>query len=182
MAIGRIRRRAELSEDPVQRKELNLQAGNLFLDKFNNQAEAIKSFESVLEDDDLNVEAITKLKDLYQRRRDWEKMLFVQQKELALIEDPVERKAQLLEVARTAGAKIKKPSVAIELWSQVIELDLSRPGAGAELFVRMQELRLPLVDFLVNNAGFGTSGFVAGATHVTKSLEATTLGFSYVES
>ncbi|MCA9653017.1 MAG: tetratricopeptide repeat protein [Myxococcales bacterium] len=121
--IGRIRRRAELSEDPVQRKELNLQAGNLFLDKFNNQAEAIKSFESVLEDDDLNVEAITKLKDLYQRRRDWEKMLFVQQKELALIEDPVERKAQLLEVARTAGAKIKKPSVAIELWSQVIELD-----------------------------------------------------------
>ena len=31
-------------------------------------------------------------------------------------------------------------------------------------------------------AGFGTSGFVPGATHVTKSFDATTQGFSYVES
>jgi tetratricopeptide (TPR) repeat protein len=121
--IGRIRRRAELTDDPQQRKELNLQAGNLFLDKFNNQAEAIKSYEQVLEDDDLNAEAITKLKDLYGRRRDWEKMIFVQQKELALIADPQERKEQLLEVARGAAAKIKKPAVVIGLWSQVIELD-----------------------------------------------------------
>src|SRR5690606_20132850 len=73
--IGRIRRRAELTEDPGQRQELNLQAGNLFLDKFNTQAEAIKSCESVLDDDEYNVEAIGKLKELYQRRRDWEKML-----------------------------------------------------------------------------------------------------------
>src|SRR5690606_15479419 len=62
-------------------------------------------------------------KELYARRRDWEKMLAVQQKELQLIEDPEERKAQLLEVARTAGTKIKKPSVSIELWTQVLDLD-----------------------------------------------------------
>jgi short-subunit dehydrogenase len=40
----------------------------------------------------------------------------------------------------------------------VIEQDLGRPGAGVELFAKMQELRLPHPDFLVNNAGFGTSG------------------------
>ncbi|MBV1862295.1 MAG: tetratricopeptide repeat protein, partial [Nannocystaceae bacterium] len=121
--IGRIRRRAELVQDMDARKDLHLQAGALFLDKFNNQAEAIKSYEAVLECDEYDPTAIGKLKELYQRRRDWEKMLAVQQKELALIEDPEERKAQLIEVARVAGQKIKKPAISIELWSQVLESD-----------------------------------------------------------
>ncbi len=121
--IGRIRRRAELVDDMEARKELHLQAGSLFLEKFNNQAEAIKSYESVLECDEYDPVAIGKLKELYQRRRDWEKMLAVQQKELALIEDPEERRAQLLEVARVAGQKIKKPAISIGLWSQVLEND-----------------------------------------------------------
>jgi len=121
--IGRLRRRAELTQDGRQRTELNLEAGRLFLDKFNNQAEAIKSFEAVLETDSYNAEAIAKLKDLYGRRRDWEKMVTIQQRELTLIEDPTERKAQLLEVARTAGTKIKKSSLSIELWNQLLEID-----------------------------------------------------------
>ena len=70
--IGRIRRRAELLEDPLEKKELHLQAGNLFLEKFNNQAEAIKSYEAVLECDEYDATAIGQLKELYQRRRDWE--------------------------------------------------------------------------------------------------------------
>lgn len=121
--IGRIRRRAELTEDLEQRKSLYLQAGNLFLEKFNNQAEAIKSYEAVLEVDEYEPTAIAILKDLYARRRDWEKMLLVQQKELALIQDPEERLRQLLDVARTAGTKIKKPSISIDLWTQVLQQD-----------------------------------------------------------
>jgi len=121
--IGRVRRRAELTEDPASRKELHLQAGHLFLDKFNNQAEAIKSFESVLEVDEYDPTAIAQLKDLYSRRRDWEKMLFVQQRELALLTDPQERLTQLIEIARSAANKIKKASVAIELWTSVLEQD-----------------------------------------------------------
>ncbi|MCB9569168.1 MAG: tetratricopeptide repeat protein [Myxococcales bacterium] len=121
--ISRIRRRAELTEDPVAQAALHLEAGNLFLDKFNNQAEAIKSFEAVLETDDNNADAIGKLKELYARRRDWEKMVGVQQKELALIADLEERKAQLLDIARTAVTKIKKNSLSIELWNQVLEME-----------------------------------------------------------
>ena len=90
-----------------------------------NQAEAIKSYEAVLEVDDLNSTAIGKLKELYGRRRDWEKMLAVQQKELSLIEDPAERQAQMLEVARTAGQKVKKPALSIQLWTAVLEGDPS---------------------------------------------------------
>ena len=136
--ISRIRRRAELHEDPIKKVELHLEAGNLFLDKFNNQAEAIKSFESALEIDEYNPEALAKLKDLYGRRRDWEKMIVVQQRELKLIADPVERQTQLLDVARTAGSKIKKPSIAIELWSAVLEGDPTNLEA-LEVLEGMQE-------------------------------------------
>lgn len=121
--IGRIRRRAELTDDMELRKNLHLEAGTLYLEAYNNQPEAIKSFEAALEVDEYDRTAITKLKELYGRRRDWEKMLNVQRKELALIEDPEERKAQLLEVARTAGAKIKRPSTSIELWTEVLSVD-----------------------------------------------------------
>jgi golgin subfamily B member 1 len=121
--IGRIRRRAELTQDPVGRTALQLEAGNLFLEKFNNQAEAIKSFEAVLEDDPLNGDALTKLEDLYGRRRDWEKMISVQQKRLQLLDDPSQQLEQLLEVARNAAAKVKKNALSIELWSAVRDLD-----------------------------------------------------------
>ncbi|MBK8260921.1 MAG: tetratricopeptide repeat protein [Nannocystis sp.] len=131
--ISRIRRRAELTEDLTARAQLNLEAGNLFLDKFNNQAEAIKSFESVLESDDRNTEAIAKLKDLYSRRRDWEKMVFIQQKELALVEDATQRRDGLMEIARTAVTKIKKNALSIELWSEVIKLDATNHEALEQL-------------------------------------------------
>jgi len=41
---------------------------------------------------------------------------------------------------------------------EVIEQDLSVPGAGKALAAKVGALGLPPVDFLVNNAGFGNSG------------------------
>ncbi|MEE9384726.1 MAG: tetratricopeptide repeat protein [Nannocystaceae bacterium] len=123
--IARIRRRAELTDDPEQKTALNLEAGNRLLEKFNNQAGAIKSYEAVLEVDEYNAEAVTKLKELYGRRRDWEKMIDVQRRELALVDDPTERHERLLEIARVAGTKIKKPALSIKLWSEVLDHDPS---------------------------------------------------------
>ncbi|RMG99750.1 MAG: tetratricopeptide repeat protein [Deltaproteobacteria bacterium] len=121
--IGRIRRRADLVEDPAEKVRLHLEAGNLFLDKFNNQAEAIKSFEAVLEVDPSQPEALEKLQALYARRRDWEKLVDVQQRAIELIEDAEERRERVLEMARTVGAKIKKPAIAIRIWQQVLDVD-----------------------------------------------------------
>lgn len=74
------------------------------------------------------------------------------------------RKDRLEEIAsalRMINAKTKV---------HVIEQDLGRPGAGAELFEKVSRLGLGPVDFLVNNAGFGTSGPHAGVP-LAKELE-----------
>lgn len=62
------------------------------------------------------------------------------------------RKAKLDDIARVL--KTLRNGVKVS----VIEQDLGRPGAGVEVFAEMQARRLPHPDFLVNNAGFGTSG------------------------
>lgn len=121
--IGRVRARAELSESLEDRIELKLEAGNLYLEKFSNQTEAIKCFEELLEDDPSNAQAITRLKQLYQKRRDWEKLVELQQRELEGLDDPQVRKEGLLEIARTASTKVKNAGVCLRVWNSVIECD-----------------------------------------------------------
>ena len=121
--VGRMRRRAELVEDPEEKVKLYLEAGRIFVEKFNNQMEAVKSFEAVLDVDPTNAEALERLQALYARRRDWERLVDVQQRAIALVEDPDERRERVMELARSVGAKIKKPAIAIRIWTQVLEVD-----------------------------------------------------------
>ncbi len=62
------------------------------------------------------------------------------------------RREKLDEIARAIRGFHAKVQV------YVIEQDLGKPGAGSELFTKVGALRLPPVDFLINNAGFGTNG------------------------
>ena len=66
---------------------------NLFLEKFSNQAEAIKSFETILELDPDNQDALAFLKQMYEKRRDWEKLVAVHQREIEQLADAGERAA-----------------------------------------------------------------------------------------
>ncbi|MEO6776398.1 MAG: hypothetical protein ABI467_25870 [Kofleriaceae bacterium] len=54
-----------------QKVVIYLQVANLYLERFSNQAEAIKAFEKVLELDPNNAEAIDHLLAVYEKRRDW---------------------------------------------------------------------------------------------------------------
>src|SRR6185503_9178901 len=112
---------------------LHLRVANLFLEKFSNQAEAIKSFETVLELDSDHAQALAFLKQMYEKRRDWDKLIAVHQREIAKISDADQRRDRRIEVAKLASEKLKKPAVSIELWKQVLE-DHPRSGeALAEL-------------------------------------------------
>ncbi len=118
--ISLMRKKAEVVEQPADKIELQLRIANLYLDKFSNQAEAIKAFEAVLELDSSNAKALDYLKQMYEKRRDWDKLLKIQLAEIARVTNPVERAARLTEVAKLASERLKRAPVSIELWEKVL--------------------------------------------------------------
>lgn len=115
----------ELAEalPPSQEKvELFAQAADLYTTRFKNQAEAARAYEAVLAVDPHHGAAIEFLVDSYQKRRDWEKLIALRQRQAEGL-DPVSQLSIYKEVALLASERIKKPSTCIELWSIVLEAD-----------------------------------------------------------
>ena len=95
--------KAELVKDPAEKVTNYARAGELYIEKSSNQAEAIKCYARVLEIDRSNVEAITRLKDMYEKRRDWEKLVEVMRAEIELL-DEADRPLRYAEIARPRDA------------------------------------------------------------------------------
>lgn len=129
---------AALVPDDVEKVELYTKAAELYTGKFANQAEAVKAYEAVLEIDPEHREAIDYLRQMYERRRDWEKLLGLERREAErLVGD--ERASKLLDIAKLATERVKKPDVCIELWQEVLDTDPSNVealGALATLYER----------------------------------------------
>jgi tetratricopeptide (TPR) repeat protein len=126
-------KRAPLIEDPAQRVAVYLRVANLYIEKFSNQAEAIKAFERVLELDPDNREAIRHLMEVYEKRRDWEKLISLRERDIDRTADPAERAARTYEVAQLAATRVKKPDVCIHWWAKVLATDASNQEAIGEL-------------------------------------------------
>jgi tetratricopeptide (TPR) repeat protein len=124
-------------------------AGSMYLEKSSNQAEAIKCFEHVLELDGHNLTAIAQLKEMYEKRRDWEKLVRVMDREAELL-DASDRGIRYVEMAQLATEKLRKPEICIELWQKVLAYDAEQPEALtslAGLYERAREWK-PLADVL----------------------------------
>jgi len=130
--IKSIVRKAEIHSDPARKVALYTEAGQMYLDKSSNQAEAIKCFESVLEHDGKNIEAIERLKEMYEKRRDWESLVRVRQRAAKLM-DEGDRLFEYVEIAELATQRLRKPDICIELWDAVLEEDDENPEALAAL-------------------------------------------------
>ena len=79
---------------------------------------------------------------MYEKRRDWEKLIAVNQREIDKLDgSPTSARRRRIEVAKLASEKMKKPSVSIELWQKVLADDDDEPrGAGrAREAVRARE-------------------------------------------
>ena len=121
--------KAEAVEDPTEKIDLWSQVAILFKERFSNQAEAIKAFEKVIEIDETNEEAIGFLREMYEKRRDWEKLIGVMKTEATMMDDVDERTAKYVEIAQLATERIKRPQICIELWNTVLENDPAQPEA-----------------------------------------------------
>ncbi|MBX3270938.1 MAG: tetratricopeptide repeat protein [Sandaracinaceae bacterium] len=139
--IKAVVQKAEIHPDPAAKVELFAEAGRMYLDKSSNQAEAIKCFEQVLEHDAGNVEAIEQLKEMYEKRRDWESLVRVRQRAAQLM-DEADRLFEYVEIANMATQRLRKPELCIELWQVVLEEDAENPealNALAQLYERARE-------------------------------------------
>ncbi|MGH9363372.1 MAG: tetratricopeptide repeat protein, partial [Thermoanaerobaculia bacterium] len=116
-----------------ERVAIHLQIANLYLERFSNQAEAIKAFERVLELDPQNQQAIDHLLAVYEKRRDWEKLIKLKENEIERSQ-PAERGAKVIEVARMAATKVKKPELCTYWWEKVLEYDAGHDEALSELY------------------------------------------------
>ncbi|MBA2660875.1 MAG: tetratricopeptide repeat protein, partial [Bradymonadaceae bacterium] len=119
--INMLQTKAELVPGKRAKVEIYSQIAELFLEKFRNQAEAIKAYESVLEIEPFHGPAIQFLKEMYEKRRDWEKLIDVHKREIDTFETSEQRAAGYKEVAQLATDKLRKPEVATELWLKARE-------------------------------------------------------------
>jgi len=124
--------RAERLAQGGDKAGVYLQIANLYLERFSNQAEAIKAFERVLDLDPQNQQAIDHLLQVYEKRRDWEKLIKLRENEIDRA--PAGKKAELtIEVARMAASKVKKPEICTYWWEKVVEVEPTHDEALAEL-------------------------------------------------
>jgi tetratricopeptide (TPR) repeat protein len=104
---------------PPREDRLYAKAADLYVSKFANQAEAVKAYEAVLAIDPDNAQAVDYLRQMYEKRRDWEKLLGLQRREAERLPRP-RAGAKFLEIAKLATERVKKPEVCIDLWQEVL--------------------------------------------------------------
>ncbi|MFO0681411.1 MAG: tetratricopeptide repeat protein [Sandaracinus sp.] len=151
--IKSILAKADIVQDPSEKVALLTQAGTMYLEKSSNQAEAIKAFEAVLEHDSHNLQAITQLKEMYEKRRDWEKLVRVMEREVELM-DESDRALRYVEMAQLATERLRKPEICIDLWQKVRQYDPDQHDALVALsglYERAREWK-PLADVLERQA------------------------------
>ena len=133
---------AGLVPDPSEKIELYSKAADLYVSKFANQAEAVKAYEAVLAIDPDHAAATDYLRQMYEKRRDWEKLLGLQHREAERLPAGGDRAAKFLEIAKLATERVKKPEICIGLWQEVLSNDDANAealGALAGLYERAKD-------------------------------------------
>ncbi|MBX3191757.1 MAG: tetratricopeptide repeat protein [Labilithrix sp.] len=132
---------AAMVPDAEEKVSLYTKAAELYTGKFANQAEAVKAYEAVLAIDPENRGAIDYLRGMYEKRRDWEKLLGLERREADRLYGD-ERARKFLDIAKLATERVKKPEVCIELWGEVLNSDPSNAealGALGGLYERSKD-------------------------------------------
>jgi tetratricopeptide (TPR) repeat protein len=133
---------AALVPEADEKIALYSKAADLYVSKFANQAEAVKAYEAVLGVDPDNATAADYLRQMYEKRRDWEKLLGLQRRDAERLPQGTERGAKFLEIAKLATERVKKPEICIDLWQEVIANDEGNAealGALAGLYERAKD-------------------------------------------
>lgn len=105
-----------------EKVERYMEVADLYANRFKNQAEAISAYEAVLDIDPNNALSIVFLREAYEKRRDWEKLIALRQREAEML-DGIDRLNVHKEIAQLATDRIKKPALCVDLWAVVLQAD-----------------------------------------------------------
>lgn len=119
--------------DTEERVTLYARAADLYANKFMNQAEAVKANEKIFALDPSHASAREYLRQMYEKRRDWEKLVKLRRAEALELDSEHARAAMFKEIALLATERIKKPAVCIGLWEEVVANDPGDRDALNEL-------------------------------------------------
>ncbi len=166
---------AGMVDDDAEKVALYMRAADLYVTKFANQAEAVKSYEHVVAIEPDNATAVDYLRGAYEKRRDWEKLLGLERREAERLDAGPERARKFLDIAKMATERVKKPEVCIELWREVLASDDGNVDALAALgplyertkeFDKLAEVLERQAELTYDNAGkiaiFGKLGTLYG--------------------
>ncbi len=128
-----LQQKVEHEVDSKKLVALHKQVASIQQERFNNANEAIKSYEAILELEPDNREALRTLKDIFEQRRDYDNLVAISERELELVTDEKKRFKALVELAKMASEKLRKPQVPIALWERVLEAEPNHKEALVEL-------------------------------------------------
>ena len=118
---------AELSGDREEKLALLHSAGKRWLEQFQNVQNATEVYERIFQIDASDAVAKERLRELYTRRRAWQPLYSMLQKEAELAVG-TDRVRILLELAKLAAERLDKSADAIALYKQVLALDPQSAG------------------------------------------------------
>ncbi|MCC6645454.1 MAG: tetratricopeptide repeat protein, partial [Polyangiaceae bacterium] len=121
-------RLAELLTDPADKARLYREIAARWLDQFNNVANAIDSYEKLLEVAPTDAEAQARLRELYGKRRAWPQLFALAEKELPSATGQG-RVDLLLEMAKLAGERLDRGEDAVRFYREALTLEPGAPGA-----------------------------------------------------
>jgi len=120
-----LQKKIENTTDKEELIRLRLKQAELMEQKFPNPVEVIKAYEAILELAPDREDIITKLEDLYDKRRDYENLIRMRRLKIARELDLQAKTRLLRDLAILATERARKVPVAIELWEEVLSFDPS---------------------------------------------------------
>jgi tetratricopeptide (TPR) repeat protein len=108
-----------------EKTELFRSVARRWMDQFSNVQNATEAYESLLAAAPGDEEAITKLKELYTKRRAWAPLYALFEKQAGAAEGPA-RLALLHEMAKLAAERLDRGADAIRIYKTILEEDPSR--------------------------------------------------------